>query len=253
MTTIRIVEGTRVVAQIRIDTVADGATVEVDSGNTVVGPPAPPSPQASGTRTWPAALAWTVLGVAGLLTEKLVKPSFWSPWNHTRWTVFLSDALAGLLLLHLAAGALFLVLKVIGRRLRFTDALRTLALLAWLLPALGVASLVAYYPLSPSAYNWFAGLLGAAAASFGVAAAASLNREPRSLTFTATWAAISLAAIIGLASITAMSAVERGEPIIDLELRAPVGGYAGTAVSLDDYLAAVRSAAQTNERPQVAP
>ena len=110
-----------------------------------------------------------------------------------------------------------------------------------------MAGLAAYYPLSPSDHNWFCGLLGVAAASFAVAALASLRREPRSLTFTAAWAAVSVVTILGLASVIALGSVKRGEPTIDLAIQAPLAGYAGRAESFDDYLEAVRGAAQPSE------
>jgi hypothetical protein len=250
MTSLRVVQGTRVLAEIRIETVAEGTTVELTSEPPADHPPAvPPAPPRS--RNWPATLAWTVFGIAGILAGKVLEASFWSPWNHARWVALSSVAIACLLVLHLFAGILFLALKVIGRRLRFTDSLRALALLSWLFPAIGVASLAAYYPLTPSAHNWFVGLLGAVAASYAVAVLAGLRREPRSWRFTAGWTALSLLAILGLASVMALGSIERGEPLIDLDLQAPIAGYAGRAESLDEYLAAIRTKAAplTNTRP----
>jgi len=262
MTSLRVVQGTRVLAEIRIETVAEGTTGELASEAPADLSPAAPPPAARPapprSRTWPAALAWTAFGVAGVLAEKVLEASFWSPWNHARCVTLSRVAIACLLVLHLFAGILFLALKVIGRRLRFTDSLRAMALLSWLFPAISVASLAAYYPLTPSAHNWFVGLLGAFAASYAVAVLAGLRREPRSWRFTAGWTFLSLLAILGLASMMALGSVERGEPLFDLDMQAPIAGYAGEAESLDDYLKAVRSAAarasdSAREQPIEAP
>jgi hypothetical protein len=251
MTTVRVVQGTRVLAQIRVETVAEGTTVEVDDAATVEAPAPAPPPAPPRPRSWPAGLGWTAFGVAGLLARSLLEASFWSPWNHARWLGLALQAVLGPLVLAFGAGVLFIVLKVIGRRLRFADAVRATAFLAWLLPALTVTSQAAYYPLSPQAHSIFDGLLVAAAVSFSLAALASLRREPRSLTFTAAWAAVSLAAILGLTSVASLSDAESGKPAIDLDLQAPIAGYAGSAGNLDDYLAAIRTAAQP--RPAAAP
>jgi hypothetical protein len=184
----------------------------------------------------PACLAYLALGVAGVLIGKLVEPSFWSPWNHTRWIGLLGDAITTGLALPLAAGALFLVLKVIGRLVRMADTLRALALLAWLFPVLNVVFLAAYYPLAPSQLSLFQGALAAVAVAIALATLASVRREPRSLAFTSAWAATVLVVIAGLATMASMSSRQTGEPNVDLSLQAPLAGYAGRAESLDDYL-----------------
>jgi hypothetical protein len=201
----------------------------------------------------PASLVYLALGVAGILTGKLLDASFWSPWNHTRWVGLVRDAITSGLALPLAAGALFLVLKVIGRRVRMADTLRALALLTWLVSALGVVFLAAYYPLAPSQLTLFQGTLAAVAAAVGVAILASVRREPRSLAFTAGWAAAVLVVIAGLATMAAMNSRQTGEPSVDLNLQAPIAGYAGRAESFDDYLSAVRSAARSSENGREQP
>ena len=191
-----------------------------------------------------ACLAYLAVGVAGILAGMLVESSFWSPWNHTRWVGLGRAAMTSALALPLFAGVLFLVLKVIGRRVRMADTMRTLAALVWLLPALSVVSLAGYYPLSPSQFELFQGVLAAVGAAVSLAVLASVRREPRSLAFTTGWAGAVLLVILGLATVTAMNSQQRGEPSVDLNLQAPLAGYAGRAESFDDYLEAVRGAAQ---------
>jgi hypothetical protein len=242
MTTVRVVQGNRVLAEIRVEALAEDTAVEVENGSRA-GAPAPATPAPPRPRTWPGGLAWAAFGLAGILARRLLEVSFWSPWDHTRWTGLALLSFGGILILALGAGLLFVVLKVIGRRVLFVDAIRALSLLAWLLPALTAAALVGYYPLSPRGYFWFQVLVAVTTSSLAVAALASVRREPRSLAFTGAWAAVSCAAIVGLGIVVALGDAASGTPQIDLRLQPPIAGYAGTAESLDDYLAAIRSAA----------
>ncbi len=190
-----------------------------------------------------ARLVYVALGVAGIVANDLLEASFWSPWNHTRSVSVLGSATAALVLLPTLAGILFLVLKVIGRRVRMADTLRALGLLAWLAPAAQVVLLAAYYPLSPSQYALFQMGLVAVAAAVSFAVLASVRREPRSHVFSLGWAATVLVIVVGIISLSAMGDRKRGEPNVDLKLQPPVAGYAGRAESFDSFLAGVRRAA----------
>jgi hypothetical protein len=139
---------------------------------------------------------------------------------------------------------LFLVLKVIGRRVRLADTLRALGLLSWLVPATNVVLLVAYYPLSPSQYALFQLGIAAVAAAAAVAVLASVRREPRSAVFTLGWAGTVLVFVAGFMAISAATSRQRGQPNVDLNLQAPLAGYAGRAESFEDYLGAVRQASE---------
>jgi hypothetical protein len=224
--------------EIELEPVADGPTLEIAATG---------GHRAERSHGALACLAHLAIGVAGILAGKLVETSFWSPWNHTRWVGLIRDAITAGLALPLAAGALFLVLKVIGRPVRMADTLRALALLTWIVPLLSVVFLAAYYPLSPSQLALFQGALAAVAVAVGVAILANVRREPRSLAFTSGWAAAVFVVIVGLATMAAMTSRQTGEPSVDLSLQAPLGGYAGRAESFDDYLRRVRSAAGSSE------
>ncbi len=194
-------------------------------------------------RGLPARLGYLAIGVAGVLAGQLLAAEFWSPWNHPRWIGLLGGAIGAAIALPAVAGAFFLVLKVVGRRIRMADTLRAVGLLAWLTPAAHVAFLLGYYPLSPSQYALFELGLGAVAGAMAFAILASVRREPRSLVFTLGWAATVLALVVGFVSVSAMTDRKRGQPSVDLKLQAPIAGYAGRTESFDSFLAAVRQAA----------
>lgn len=258
MIAIRVRNGSRVVREtvvsvlpvtIEIEPVPDGPTLEIPASSW-----RPRDERRCGVG---ACLASLAVGVAGILAGSLVEASFWSPWNHSRWVGLVRAGIVSALALPLVAGGLFLVLKVIGRRVRMADTMRALGRLAWLVPALGIASLAGYYPLSPSQFALFEGVLVALVAAVSVAVLASVRREPRSLAFTSGWAGAVLLVIAGLATLASMSDRQRGEPSVDLGLQAPLAGYAGRAETLDDYLRAIRSAAPSDgggrELPAPAP
>jgi hypothetical protein len=244
MIAVRVVQGARVLAEVHVEASAETTTIEIADRPAVESPAAPSTSQPAQPRTWPAALAWTALGVAGAVVTTLAEPSFWSPWNHTPAIGLARITLSTAFGLPTVAAVLFLVLKVAGRHVRLVDVLRTLGSLVWLIPAIDAASLAAYYPLSPAQLSLFQGALVALLLPTIVAAIASIRREPRSLGFTAAWAVGTLAFLLGVSTLDRTSSQERGQPTFDLELLPPVAGYAGRAESLDDYLASIRSAAE---------
>jgi len=195
-----------------------------------------------------ARLGYLALGVTGLLVNDLLEASFWSPWNHTRSVSLLGSAIAALVVLPTLAGILFLVLKVIGRRVRMADTLRAVGLLAWLAPAAQVLLLVAWYPLTPSQYALFQTGVGAVAAALSFAALASVRREPRSYLFSLGWAATVLLIVVGFMALSAEGNRKRGQPNVDLKLQAPIAGYAGRAESLDAFLGALRTMAAADSQ-----
>jgi hypothetical protein len=205
-------------------------------------------------RRWKAAqLGYVALGVAAVLDGELVEPAFWSPWNHTRWVTLFGGAIGAAIALPVVAGAAFLVLKVIGRRLRIADTLRAVGLLAWLAPATKTAALLAYYLLSPSQHAHFQLALAAAGSAASVAILASVRREPRSAAYTLGWAGAVLVLAGGFMAMTSMSNRQRGTPSVDLNIQAPLAGYAGRAESFDDFLGAVRQAAGADKQGEPAP
>jgi hypothetical protein len=192
-------------------------------------------------------LRYLVLGVAALVLGDVVQPSFWSPWKHTRSVDLLGAVLAAVVLLVLAAGALFVVLKAFGRRVRLSDTLRTLAFLAWLEPATRLVLLAAYYPLSPGAFAWFTTAAWVGVAVVTVVAMAGVRRHPPSVRFAVAWAVAGLALALGVVSTSALYARRMGQPNVDVHVQVPVAGHAGRSGTLEDYLERVTKATREAE------
>jgi hypothetical protein len=220
--------------EIEVEPVPDGPTLEI---------PASAWRHEDRRRGTASRIGYVALGVAGLLVGSLLEASFWSPWNHTRWVTLFGAAIGSAMGLPLLGGFVFLVLKVIGRRVRMADTLCVLGLLAWLSPAAKVVALLAYYPLSPSQYAIFQVALTATASAISIAVLASVRREPRSLAYTLGWAGAVLVLAAGFTAMASMESRQRGAPSIDLNLQPPLAGYAGRAESFDAFLGAVRQAA----------
>jgi hypothetical protein len=192
-------------------------------------------------------LRYLVLGVVAFVLGDVVLPDFWSPWNHTRSVALLSAALASVVLLVLAAGTLFVVLKAFGRRVRLSDTLRTLAFLAWLEPATQLVLLAAYYPLSPGALAWFTAGAWIVVAVVAVVAMAGVRRRPPSFRFRTAWAVAALALAVGVASTSALYARRMGQPDVDVHVQVPLAGYSGRSETLEDYLERLTKATREAE------
>ncbi len=193
-------------------------------------------------------LLYLLGGVAGVAVGSVVDPSFWSPSDHTRWVGLVGIALGSALGLSLTAGALFVVLKALGRQVRMADTLRAVALLTWLGPAVSLLMLAAYYPLSASALSGLDGITTTLVITAVVVTLASVRREPLSARFLLGWAGGTLLLIAAMTSAWSISRRQTGPPSVDLRVQAPVAGYAGKAGSLEDYLGDVRDAASLAER-----
>ncbi len=193
-------------------------------------------------------LVYLLAGVAGVAVSTALDPSFWSPYDHTRWVGLAGVALGSALGLCVLAAALFVVLKALGRPVRMADTLRAFALLTWLGASVSLLTLAAYYPLSPSALSWLDSGMTAVVITIAVVTVASVRREPLSARFVLGWAGGTLLVLAAVASAWSVSRKQDGPANVDLRVQAPVGGYAGRAGSLDDYLGAVRSAATRGEK-----
>jgi hypothetical protein len=191
---------------------------------------------------------YLALGVAGILAGHVVDPSFWSPWKTTRWVDLLGGALLTLVLLSLAAGAVFVVLRAFGRQLQLADVLRAFAFLAWLAPVVTLLGLVTYYPLSPPAHSLLGELAFIAWAVVAVVVVAGLRRRPRSVRFSLAWAGVALLLAGAIGATSALHDRQVGEPGVDLHVQAPLAGHSGRAEDLDGYLARVRAASEEAAR-----
>ncbi len=224
---------------VEVQPVSDAPTVEVDAREWR---------RFERRRTLLHPLLYLLGGVGGLVAGSVVEPSFWSPWDHTRWVDLVGLALAGALVLSFVAAGLFVVLKALGRPVRMADTLRALSLLTWLSPATSLLLLAAYYPLSPSAFSWLDNVTTALVITAVVVTAACVRRERRSTRFALGWAAGTLLLLVAMTAAWTVSKRQQGPPSVDLRVQAPVAGYAGRTESFEDYLVAVRNAASKAQR-----
>jgi hypothetical protein len=192
-------------------------------------------------------LRYLVLGIAALVLGDVVQPEFWSPWNHTRSVDLLGGVLGAAVLLVLAAGVLFVVLKAFGRRVRLGDTLRTLAFLAWLEPLTRLLLLAAYYPLPPRAFAWFTTAAWVVVAVVTVVVMAGVRRRPPSARFAAAWGVAALVLALGVVSTSALYARRMGQPNVDVHVQVPLAGHPGRSGTLEDYLQRVGEAAREAE------
>jgi hypothetical protein len=187
-------------------------------------------------------------GICGMIVGGMLQPSFWSPWDHTRWSGLAAIAIGGSVMLLFLAGVLLVVLKTLGRPVRMADTMRAVSLLAWLNPAGTLLRLGAYYVLSSAAFGWLDSVTTALIVTTVVVTAASVRRERRSARFLLAWAGGTLLVIVAAAAAWAANQRQEGQPSIDLRVQAPLAGYAGRAESLDGYLGEVRAAASDAEK-----
>lgn len=188
------------------------------------------------------------IGVAALMLSAALEPSFWSPTETNRLVTVLSIGVVALIVLPLMATGLFVVHKVFGRRVRWSDPMQALAFLTCILPVGDVLSLAAYYVLTAGAR---AVLQTAIAMVFGVLSVvvlAGVRRSPPHLVFRLAWGVGTLAVILISVWIAGLSAQRKGEPDVDLYVQAPLLGWPGRTQSLEGYDVRVRRAAAEARR-----
>jgi len=189
-------------------------------------------------------LGYLLLGVLGWLGLVVADPSFWSPWDTSRWVRLLGSGIAALILLPLFSAVWLVALKAFGRKLRMADTLQAFSRLPWLWLAVFVVGYLAYYPLSSGAYAALHGALTVAATAIAVVLLVSVRRLGPSRLFNAVWAAVAIALFVSLAATWRLSAEKMGQPELDFHVQQPLLGWAGRSESLDSYFARVSEAAE---------
>lgn len=168
--------------------------------------------------------------------------SFWSPWESQPLVTLLWGVLGVILVMPMAAFVLLIGLRAAGRRVRIADTLEALARLAWLLPAWQALSILAYYLFPTGAFLVADTLLVGLAFVLAVSHVGSLRQQPPRRSFR--WALASGAAFLYVALIgTSMYAARaRGTPQTDYRVYPPVGGFAGSSRTLEQYQASITEA-----------
>jgi hypothetical protein len=186
---------------------------------------------------------YIALGVVAVLVTTVANPAYWSPLSEERWLSLAVSALATVVLLPMGAVALLIVLKAIGRRVRFADALAAVAGVVWLLPAAALLSFVSYYLFPPRGHGVVDGLLFVGAAIVGIVWLVSVRRRGPNGTFRLAWG-LGVAALAAASAAASTSCSERmGAPSVNYKALPPVVGWTGPKVSLDAHLERVQAAA----------
>jgi hypothetical protein len=178
-----------------------------------------------------------LIGVSGWLCAVVIEPSFWSPWEKERAVSVAGQAIAALIALPLFAVFLLILLRAFARRVRLADTLQALARLLWLPPLASAFGLLAYYALSPAALAQARSVVGGCALALSVASLAAVRRpQPRTL-FMSFWAVATLLIFWGISATGSLRAQKAGQPNLDFHVQLPLGGWAGRAESMDEYVA----------------
>jgi FHA domain-containing protein len=187
--------------------------------------------------------SYIAAGVVAVLATTVANPAYWSPLSEERWLSLAVSALATVVLLPIMAVVLLIVLKAIGRRVRFADALAAVAGVAWLLPAAALLSFLSYYLCWPQGHSVVDGLLFAAVGVVGIVWLASVRRRGPNGTFRLAWG-LAVAVLAAATAAASTSCSERmGAPSVNYKALPPVGGWTGPKVSLEVHLERVRAAA----------
>jgi FHA domain len=182
-------------------------------------------------------------GVAAVLAIILTNAAYWSPLSEERWLSLAVSALATVILLPVGAVALLIVLKAIGRRVRFADALGAVAGVCWLLPAAALLSFVTYYLFRPEAHVVVDDLSAAFAGVVGIVWLVSVRRRGPNGRFRLAWG-LGVAVLAAASAAASTSCSERmGAPSVNYKAQPPVLRWTGPKVTLDAHLARVREAA----------
>jgi len=187
--------------------------------------------------------SYIAAGVVAVLATTVANPAYWSPLSEERWLSLAVSALATVVLLPVMAVVLLIVLKAIGRRVRFADALAAVAGVAWLLPAAALLSFLSYYLFRPQGHSVVDGLLFAGAGVVGIVWLASVRRRGPNGTFRLAWG-LAVAVLAAATAAASTSCSERmGAPSVNYKALPPVVGWTGPKVSLEVHLERVRAAA----------
>lgn len=194
--------------------------------------PAPPMARGSALR----AAGWCAAGLLAIVARALCDPSFWSPWQQERATMLSSLVLGAAVALPVFAFVLVGLLRIVGRRVPVTLALRAFALVAWAGVLVGALDALAYYVLPKQLLGWLQALLASALPILFLPYLASLGRTGPNGRFRAGWAAAIAALIVASGLASQLSARQKGTPSVDFDVQVPILGRSGPAKNLEPFL-----------------
>jgi hypothetical protein len=187
--------------------------------------------------------AYIAAGVLAVLATTVANPAYWSPLSEERWLSLAVSSLATVVLMPMAAVVLLIVLKAIGRRVRFADALAAVVGVAWLMPAAALLSFLTYYLFRPGPYAVVEELLAVGAGIVAVVWLVSVRRRGPNGRFRLAWG-FGVAVLAAATAAASTSCSERmGAPSVNYKVQPPVLRWTGPRVTLDAHFERVREEA----------
>jgi hypothetical protein len=182
------------------------------------------------------ATAWCALGLLALVARALLDPGFWSPWQQERASLLSSLLLGAAVALPVAAFVLVGILRVVGRKVPVTQALRAIALVILAGLLVGAIDSLAYYILPPRLMGMARAVLASALPIVFLPYLASLGRVGPNTRFRAGWAAAVAALVVASGFAGNLAARQAGRPSVDFGVQVPLLGRTGPATKLDPFL-----------------
>jgi hypothetical protein len=196
-------------------------------------------PEHGAKRGLRAAVYWAA-GVGAILASGLVRPSFWSPWDQNRLTSAAWTGIAAAVVLPVLAFLLVGLLRIGGRRVRLSETLRALAVVAGGWTVLALVEIALPYVTAVGAHETTEALLRLGGASATVAYLASVSRPGPRHRFLLAWGGASGLLALAFYLVGSLAARQAGTPDPRYEVSVPLRGFAGPVSDLESYLERVR-------------
>jgi hypothetical protein len=184
-----------------------------------------------------------LLGISGWLLFQVLKADFWSPWQKQRSLALLTSGLAATLLLPILAFILLIVLRTVGRPVRFSDTLPFIARTIWLGPLQILVVSSTYYLLSIAALTIVETAMILLITIVVFVGAASLGRAESSWRFRISWSVALIVVSLAILLITRLEERRNGVPQIEYRAQMPLAGHAGRSQTLAEYFESVERTA----------
>jgi hypothetical protein len=186
--------------------------------------------------------------VAAVACNTVLEPGFWSPWNQERLSSLVQSTVGVAMAVPVLAFVLFGLLRVVRRKARVSDALRSMAVVSWTWVLLAVLLRGTAYLLPVSWHSLFQTLLTGATSAVTIGYLATTARRGPNRRFFLVWAGAIAVVVTAFAGAAHLTARQTGAPQVDHEMQMPVAGFSGPTTDLDRYLDGLRSDYAAAER-----
>jgi hypothetical protein len=193
-------------------------------------------------------LGFCAAGVAAWVCLMLLEPDFWSPWKQERASTLSWVALGMGVGLPVVAFVLMGLLRIVGRRVSASAALRALALVSWGWLAIDLVERAASYVLSVGVHGMLSTFLTSGSLVATMAFLASVGRRGPRRRFLLVWITAIGLLVLGFNGAARLAARQAGAPRVDYAVSVPLAGVSGPATDLDEYIEGVHADFSVAER-----